>query len=125
MVCTKGVSCMKKKISAAILILFLIFNVTGQAFAETDAFQTVSEENAALDTFLYVITTWGRALAKITGSYDSLANIGKFSHFARSWHEFVGEGGFTPENIFRTILYILNLNFIFENGEYGGESYTL
>lgn len=43
-------------------------------------------------------------LQNFTGSYDTLANIGRFSHMAESWYNFVKSGGFTPEIIFKTIL---------------------
>ena len=115
---------MNKRISSAILILFLIFSVSGQAYADTAPLGMSFDDNSALDTFLYVITTWGNVLAKLTGSYDTLANIGRFSHMAESWYNFVKSGGFTPEIIFKTILNLFDLHLLFDE-EYHGESYSI
>ncbi len=118
-----------KKIITLILIVFIIFSSAAALFADGGSAQR--DEDSGLNTFLSVINAWGTFLARITGSYDSLDHISRFSELARAWHDFVEADGFSPMSFFRMILGIFGIS-VFSapdapNVPSGGtgESYTL
>ena len=65
------------------------------------------KEREGFETFLSVLDSWGGFLARITGSYSVLSSITRFAEIARTWHDFVEGGGFTPGNVLAIILGLL------------------
>lgn len=78
-----------------------------------------------MDTFLSVLNKWGGFLAKLTGAYDVLDYITRFSDIAREWHCFIETGGFSPEGIFHLILGWLGFSDGFDLDSGASESYSL
>lgn len=114
----------KMKRIIALLLVFMVFNTAAPALAAEPA----SESGSGIETFLSVINAWGTFLARITGSYDSLEHIGRFSEFARSWHGLIESEGFSPLTFFRAIMALFGVSIFSEpplpSGG-SGESYTL
>lgn len=81
--------------------------------------------DSSMDTFLSVLDKWGGFLAKLTGAYDVLDYITRFSDIAREWHGFIETGGFSPEGIFNLILNWLGLSDDFDLDGGSSESYSL
>ena len=113
-----------KKIITLLLLGFMVFNTAAPSFAEEPA----AGSSSGIETFLSVINVWGTLLARITGAYDSLDNIGRFSEFARFWHGLIESEGFSPLTFFRAIMALFGISIFSEpplpNGD-SGESYTL
>lgn len=110
----------------AIMMLFLIV-LTAPAVSFAGGMDTKNEDSG-LNTFLSVINAWGTFLARITGSYDSLDHISKFSDMARAWHDFTESDGFSPTGFLRMIFAIFGISLFSEPYTPGGGSdgsYTL
>lgn len=113
-----------KKFITLLLLVFMVFNTAAPSFAGEPA----EESGSGIETFLSVINAWGTFLARITGSYDSLDHIGRFSEFARSWHGLIESDGFSPLTFFRAIMALFGISIFSEPPLPKGntsESYTL
>ena len=87
---------------ALLMAVILLFAAAAPCFAAAS-----EKERGGFEEFLSVLDSWGGFLARITGSYSVLSSITRFAEIARTWHDFVEGGGFTPGNVLAIILGLL------------------
>ncbi len=100
---------MKLKKTTTLFLVFLIVFVSFAPCFAADSENSISS-GSSLERFISVLSVWGGFLAKVTGSYDLLNNIGHFPEFVRTWHGFIGSDGFSPGFFFRTLLFLLGVD---------------